>query len=108
MLEKQPGFPAGNRLTNLAPLTNELNTRVKALQCKIKLGENDAYRQVKDEHPYLKWLVETHYQAPKGIDQNVWLENLDTQECLDPIGSSERPVGKNRIQELARLLAVRI
>ena len=48
------------------------------------------------------------FQAPKGIDQNVWLENLDTQECLDPLGSSERPVGKNRIQELARLLAVRI
>ena len=107
LLEKQPGFPAGNRLTNLAPLTNDLNQRVKALQCKIKLGENEAYRQVKDEHPYLKWLVETHYQAPKGIDQNVWLENLDTQECLD-IGSSEMPVGKNRIQELARLLAVRI
>ena len=111
MLQKEPAIGAadGRKLGNLAPLLNRLNTRVKALDCSFKLKPEEAYDQVKNDHPYIEWLVNTHYNVDpeiSALSQDKWQDCFDRQENLTI--DAKIPIGKERIRCIAKLLLNRI
>lgn len=110
-LQKEPaiGGADGRKLVNFAPLTNPLNTTVKAHPCSFKIKPGDVYAQVKNKHPYIEWLVDTHYNVDpeiSALSQDEWIKCLDHQENLTI--DAKIPVGKTRIRCIAKLLLNRI
>jgi hypothetical protein len=87
-------------LQNLAPLPSSVNKAIRSLDCGVKLGANGPYTHYANKHPYLDWLVSTHYP---GISPPT---KLDDQSLLAP--GAIPGIGDERVTYIADLLEDRL
>lgn len=98
ILRARPGEHEANRLPNFAPLPSGVNRSIRNNPCSTKLGPLGPYAPIVASHPYIQWLVQTHFSTHTGGTV------LDDQACL--VANSTSHVGDQRIDHLATLLSV--
>nr|WP_276978618.1 DUF262 domain-containing protein [Ferrimicrobium acidiphilum] len=97
------GESATETIVNLAPLPTQHNRAARDTPCSKKLGNDGIYQRpdLVASHPYIAWLVQSHYPA-----HSISPEVLD-----DPSGLlSEVPgsVGEERVAALSKILQARL
>lgn len=102
IVQNAPGEQFADCILNLAPLITQYNRVASATPCSSKLGQNGIYArqlaQLVAPHPYLDWLVNTHY----GVHA------ANPAELDDPgrlIESAQGSIGQERAVALAGILA---
>ena len=103
-----------DQIVNLSPLPSDINTRAKHFPCSKKLSDDGLYLLAKNKHPYIMWLIGTHYK--KYCDEKIMnsISNetyeevpvFDNMNCL--IRNSEFCVGDDRINEITKQLINKI
>ncbi len=88
-------------IVNLAPLMMQYNRSARATTCSTKLGNNGPYQGLLQSHPYLQWLVQTHYAAHSALPSDL----DDPSKLVSQVTGS---VGDERIEALAGILQDRL
>ena len=103
--EQQVGAQHIHMVRNLSPLPSSRNKGARHNICSHKLEAENIYAGVKNDHPYLKWLVEDHYQKYKN-------EKIDGKNPLDVpkflVVNEDPPIGDERRDKIADLLKNKI
>lgn len=96
-----PGESMIDTILNLAPLLSQHNRVANATMCSMKLGPTGLYvrqqGQLALHHPYLDWLVDSHYPA----------HSSNPGELDDPgklLANALGSIADERVTELARIL----
>lgn len=95
-------------IINKIPIRSDLKRKLKDKTCLEKLNLNEMLDEIKDEHPYLTWLMNEHCEKYKdSILENADGEYvLNSPKCLS--NTANPPVGKERLEKIAELLQNRI
>ena len=62
------GYREADRMGNFAPLEQQDNISAKNKDCSVKLGVNGVYRDPKYDHPFIQFLVTTHFNSFSAND----------------------------------------
>ena len=95
-----------DQIMNLAPLPSSVNIQAKNYPCERKLKPQEVYCTVKDKHPYLKWLVDSHYPTHQDAMKVDGKHPLDLPKFL--VINSDPAIGDDRISKIYELLRNKI
>ena len=95
-------------LANKLPIRSALKKKLKGKTCHEKVSQDGLLVGIKNEHPYLKWLVNTHYNKFEGsiLDGTKDEYMLNSPKCLSD--SANPSLGKERMEKITELLCNRI
>jgi hypothetical protein len=96
-----------DQIVNFSPLPAPLNVKVKNYPCERKLKPDDVYSTVTEKHPYIDWLVNTHYSdfQNKKITNSA-MHPLNSEEML--VVNASNDVGDKRILKMVNVLKKKI
>lgn len=118
-MENERGYEQINNLVNLAPLNTVKNGTRGNDSCSSTLASNNIYNEMRQRHPYCKWLIDEHYKdhikdpdvfrvtgtedplPPEKTDRTM-CKPLDTQ--LNLIEGQKYKICEDRINKLQELL----
>lgn len=120
--EKLRGFKEIQYMANLAPLEWAKNNAALITPCSLKLSTSHIYDEIKEKHPYCKWLVEEHLAnhendekvypisgtavSDYNEDPNTKIHPFDSQVNL--LEAHQNNIKYERISKLVEILSLRL